>query len=234
LTDVCLAAPGLSRWVSKIFKLVEASARLATFPSSRRLHSLINGNVQFEPVLIAPPEPYTVNFSSSHLVHQIKQILTPSEIHPSEAEFVQPFGEFLSKLGDGRLVERVDASIHAELSLLNWLRRNAPDAYPFIGVSKLSCSACWEYMQLDGPYCFSTTGTHGKYYPSWIYPPETEVLEGAAINKRAKQLELMKIQLVDSFKRFVAHSLEIRCLSDGTLGSEGAGSGYRKGVRQIL
>jgi len=119
-------------------------------------------------------------------------------------------------------VERRKASVHAEIALLLWLLQHAPNAYPYIGVSKLSrsCFACQEYIRLfnlDQSQAFTTkNGPHGgKFYPDWVFPES----EGTTANMRHTLVESLQRILIDDLEAYVKERRETKRWSDSAVAS---------------
>lgn len=73
------------------------------------------------------------------------------------------------------LKKTVGAPVHCELAAaFHFLSRNqkGPPPLPFVGVSKLSCIACWGFFRClqDSGVRLFTRGTHGKAYFPCKYP----------------------------------------------------------------
>jgi hypothetical protein len=75
----------------------------------------------------------------------------------------------------------VKAPVHCECALIYHLNKPATNIPPvgYLGVSKLSCSACkifidvWNQNNTRGRK-FLTRGCHGKYYFPWALPPSLD------------------------------------------------------------
>jgi OTT_1508-like deaminase len=85
-----------------------------------------------------------------------------------------------ARLQEGFSNIRGTGMAHCECRLISYLTNmNSEDswnkipAFSYIGVSKLSCGPCYNWIKafnsLGGPQ-FYTRGTHGKWYPSWVMP----------------------------------------------------------------
>lgn len=75
---------------------------------------------------------------------------------------------------DGTSVE-IPGAVHCECALVVHLQDAKPAAFNYIGVSKLSCGACYSWLvayniAYPGNQYF-TGGTHGKWYNPWVVPP---------------------------------------------------------------
>ncbi|KAG0131795.1 hypothetical protein HOY82DRAFT_484641, partial [Tuber indicum] len=95
-----------------------------------------------------------------------------------------------------------ECPVHCECRLIQYLQTKHGDswdnvpAFSYIGVSKLSCSACrvWveAFNELGGPK-FYTRGSHGKWYFPWGMPmaegPLKEKMRIKVLNEYITQLE---------------------------------------------
>jgi hypothetical protein len=95
-----------------------------------------------------------------------------------------------------------ECPVHCECGLIQYLQTKHGDswdnvpAFSYIGVSKLSCSACrvWieAFNELRGPK-FYTRGSHGKWYFPWGMPmaegPLKEKMREKVLNEYITQLE---------------------------------------------
>ncbi|KAG0639849.1 hypothetical protein HOY80DRAFT_1043738 [Tuber brumale] len=123
------------------------------------------------------------------------------------------------KLSQKFRLENYVCPIHCECALIQYLRVKQHDdwdnvrAFNYIGVSKLSCSACRIWMEAvneqHGPQ-FYTRGSHGKWYWPWGMPreePKEESLEEAGEPLEEKMARkvfkeyLMQMRLLDPRQR---------------------------------
>jgi hypothetical protein len=79
----------------------------------------------------------------------------------------------LRKRFEGR--QSIKGPVHCECLLALRLVGDAcagVAALPYIGVSKLSCLACWEFLRglRNAGYVFYTQGSHAKVYFPWKFP----------------------------------------------------------------
>lgn len=159
-----------------MFLLVVDSLRLFSLARSRRLQHIIKDELHV--TVIPHQEPPGYEFDVVEMKTTIRKALDaakqPAKYRNIDPESVERFITNLSKDSCGHKF-----SIHPEVALLSWLHRNNPDALPFIGVTKLSCAACHYYFHAAnnslalGGRPFATMGTHGKFYRSWVLPPDT-------------------------------------------------------------
>ncbi|KAG7091849.1 hypothetical protein E1B28_008251 [Marasmius oreades] len=72
-------------------------------------------------------------------------------------------------------ITRFNVSIHAEIALLLHIHLKQLVTYPYLGVSKLTCSSCVELIKLLNKTAptvtFHRSGARRKFYPSWVFPP---------------------------------------------------------------
>lgn len=105
---------------------------------------------------------------------------TPADI---KKEAIGEVAKVKSKLGlDATNKVSYDGTVHCECTLIAALggpdmKLNWPVRY--IGVSKLSCSSCYHWIQAyndihPDEQKFYTRGTHGKWYGHWTIPGDPE------------------------------------------------------------
>jgi hypothetical protein len=119
--------------------------------------------------------------------------------------------------GEGSTVTRKSPTIHAELAMIMAMdkRKIGPPVFPYIGVSKLSCTMCIHYIDAFNEatkQTITTKGSHGKAYPGWFWPElplRDEELRPAFMKRMRKQL------LED-------YNVHARRLSDSSVGSGGS------------
>lgn len=119
----------------------------------------------------------------------------------------------------------VQGKIHCECKLALHLVETSCSglsALPYIGVSKLSCLACWEFLsslrKID--HIFYVKGSHSKAYFPWKFP---EVEMGNARlrqEERDQILNYLYSSLADTYKRRLEAEEWLRKMSDSTVGSD--------------
>jgi hypothetical protein len=115
-------------------------------------------------------------------------------------------------------VKRSDPTVHAELAMIVAMDNgDIKDVLPYVGVSKLSCIMCSQYIRAFNEVTkqkIATKGSHGKAYPGWFWPslPDHDGLRTAFL-RRIRQ------QLVSDFE----YHAKTRRLSDSSVGSGGPG-----------
>jgi len=202
-----LGSKDFSRWVRKIMTFTGACFHLMSLPSSRQLRPVITGRIHFIGVPNHNPSRYTVDLTEPAILGVLQSII-PLQPTVSSDSSVETFAKHLATirrlLGIREFTERPKASVHAEIVLLLWLLQHTPNAYPYIGVSKLSCFACQEYIRLfnlDQSQAFTTTnGSHGgKFYPDWVFLAS----EGTTANMRHTLVESLQRILIDDLQAYV-------------------------------
>ncbi len=112
-------------------------------------------------------------------------------------------------------VDRLEPTVHAELALITAMAKGEIDhVEPYIGVSKLSCIMCSQYIRAFNRVTkqkVATKGSHGKIYPGWFCPS----LPGHDEELRPAFLGFIRQQLLGDF---VQHT-KPRRLSDSSVGS---------------
>jgi len=195
-------------------KLVATCFQLASLPSDQQLRSVITGNVQFIGVIGSTPESYAVDLSETSLTEVLRSLVSSND---SSRSYIPEFVEQLRQRSNPRDVEiRTGVSIHAEIGLLLWPLQYAQEAHPYIGVSKLSCTACMEYIRavnISRSQVFTTNGSRGKFYPSWACPP------GTTLDVHNRLVESLQEILTGDFQSFVMEKKAGKRGSDSTIGS---------------
>jgi hypothetical protein len=114
--------------------------------------------------------------------------------------------------------DRHSPIIHAELAMLSSIEAGTIKAFPYIGVSKLSCLMCSSYIEAYSQTAtnrISVRGCHGKVYPSWAWPT---MLGTHHERIRSIFLEKIREELKQDFERFTAYR-RTRRQSDSSVGS---------------
>jgi hypothetical protein len=112
-----------------------------------------------------------------------------------------------------------EPTVHAELALLmemvdGKIADVAPYVAPYVGVSKLPCIMCSEYIRAFNKVMnqkIATKGSHGKAYPGWFWPN----LPSYDGELRPAFLKLIKERLLSDFE----HYAKTRQLTDSSVGS---------------
>ncbi|KAG7097672.1 hypothetical protein E1B28_004998 [Marasmius oreades] len=203
--DAYLKETGLdtefARWVPKVFKLFQSTAYLINLSYSKRLSRILTDLVKIMNYVV----------SNSPL---------PDDLLNDPTDFIDLV--LLPRLTDLNNKRRRHFTIHAEIALVLHLQQHglASSTYPFLGLSKLSCTACVELMRLINGNSQSpiwlTSGTHCKIYRSWVYPDSIS-------NPEIKPMLAHRLQKL-LFREFVdfARSQKIaRRLSDNSIESQG-------------
>ncbi|EGC42518.1 hypothetical protein HCEG_09300 [Histoplasma capsulatum var. duboisii H88] len=119
----------------------------------------------------------------------------------------------------------VQGKIHCECKLVLHLIETSCLgllALPYIGVSKLSCLACWEFLsslcKID--HIFYVKGSHSKAYFPWKFP-DVE-MDNARIRQeeRDQVLNSFYSSLAGTYKRRLEAEERLRKMSDSTVGSD--------------
>ncbi|KAG7098398.1 hypothetical protein E1B28_000357 [Marasmius oreades] len=179
LKSVGCLDPNFARWVPKIFKLFQCTAFLMNISYSKWLTCILSANIVFYPVHNPPP---TCSATILTLVDIMRLVISrhtplPDSLYgdPLISKFIDTV--LLPRLADTDTKHNRHFTIHAEIALALYLQRGGllQSTYPFMGLSKLSCTVCTELMPLitSGPYFLlpmHPLTTHCKTYRSWVYP----------------------------------------------------------------
>ena len=129
---------------------------------------------------------------------------------------------FIDRLkgSEGSRVVHNKPTVHAELAMvMAMVKERITHVIPYIGVSKLSCIMCREYIRAFNEVMdqkIVIKGSHGKAYPGWswpIPPARDEELRQAFLKGIRKQL----------LSDFMQHAETYRRRSDSSVGSGGPG-----------
>jgi hypothetical protein len=102
--------------------------------------------------------------------------------------------------------------------MLSSIEGGAIKAFPYIGVSKLSCLMCSSYIESYSQTvtdAISIRGCHGKVYSSWAWPT---MLDAHHERIRSIFLEKMRQELKLDFERFTEYERTC-CKSDSSVES---------------
>ncbi|KAK7462483.1 hypothetical protein VKT23_008082 [Stygiomarasmius scandens] len=185
--------------------LVVASIRLVDISQSKRLNEIIHGNLNVQAMPHLPTEGYSCQLTFQALLATIDNALDVAP--PTTRIDRRVASKFAQKLHHDHLtecgqeqVQRAKPSVHAEIALATWLHREKLEAYPYIGVSKLS---------------FLTGETHGKYYYSWVCPPDTSIDVRNRLVKYLQEVLVKDLVCFANWQKFAEHH------SDSSVGSGG-------------
>ena len=187
--------------------------KLFILTQSSRLRELLNG--EFKVTVLPSPttSPYFCRVSPETIQVALDAAWAEATDVPEDWDADQSFMQRLQ--GEGSpVVTRDKPTIHAELAMIMAMdkRKIGPPVFPYIGVSKLSCTMCIHYIDVFNEATnqrITTKGSHGKAYPGWSWPelPHRDVELRPAFIKR------MRKQLLADYK------VHARRLSDSSVGS---------------
>ncbi|KAG7086526.1 hypothetical protein E1B28_002477 [Marasmius oreades] len=228
--DMYLKVAGLTtefaRWVPKIFKLFQSTALLMGLSYSKRLSRILSGNIVFHQVPNSPPTRSHTIFTRMDLVEIMNHIISehsplPDDLPNDATDFIDLI--LLPRLAIINSTRRPHFTVHVELALALHLQQLglASFTYPFLGLSKSSCTACVELMSLLNNSQFQspvwlTSGTHRKIYRSWVYPNHSISEPGIKIELARRLQELLFQDFVDFSRGQMAGRL-----SDSSIESQG-------------
>ncbi|KAG0128493.1 hypothetical protein HOY82DRAFT_24952 [Tuber indicum] len=166
----------LRRALTKLTSLSRHIDSLIGFAHSPRLRPTLQYEISIFPV---PNQPRNVRLPTSRKEWE-SFLETAYGDHESSQE------ANAVKLSQRFRFENYECPVHCECALIQYLQVNQHNdwdnisAFSYIGVSKLSCSACrtWieAFNQQGGPQ-FYTRGSHGKWYWPWGLPREESLEE---------------------------------------------------------
>ncbi|EFQ99070.1 hypothetical protein MGYG_02084 [Nannizzia gypsea CBS 118893] len=139
----------------------------------------------------------------------------------SEGDSISP-GFHLRKRFDGK--QAIKGSVHCECLLVLRLAgdsRTGISALPYIGVSKLSCLACWEFFGSlrDAGHKFYTKGSHAKAYFPWKFP-DVEMDNAQFLQaEKAQILRSLQSRLATTYTQRFQVQERSRRLSDSSVDS---------------
>ena len=200
-----------------------SSDRLFNLTQSTRLRKVIDGGFSVQVLPSPTTTPYECYLSSETIQETLNNALANTSYRftdqnkdrDEEEERKLFIGSIEKKLEASDVVRRQKPAVHAELAMtMAIVRGEIKDVFSYIGVSKLSCIMCSQYIRAFNEvtvHKVATKGSHGKAYPGWFWPrhPDYDEELRQAFLKRNRQ------QLVDDFNEHVKK----RQLSDSTVGS---------------
>jgi OTT_1508-like deaminase len=158
---------------------------LFSFAHSPRLRPAFVSKLHIQTV---PPDPVTFSLpkSAEEWEQLIRSICTSKDITAKRVEWFKEQGEEFSKLGD-----EVKGFVHCECNLIAFLLKEPNNIWPppfsHIGVSKLSCVACYHWVQLFNKFFrrkYQTRGTHFKWYKGWAMPIIPDLQKRSLLEKK--------------------------------------------------
>jgi hypothetical protein len=195
---------------------VVSANRLFTLTQSRHLHILLEGKFSVKVLTSPPTTPYQCDLSPEAIRMALDTALAGTSYFSADRDedresFIK---ELLEQLEDFEVV-RQKPTVHAELVLLMEMADGKiKDVAPYIGVSKLSCTLCSQYIRAFNKVMnqkIATKGSHGKALPGWFWPN----IPNCDGELRPAFLELIRERLLSEFE----HYAKTRRLSDSSIGS---------------
>jgi hypothetical protein len=209
----------LRRWAVKIMSFLISANRLFTLTQSSRLRELLIGEFKVEVLPSPPTRPYCCRVSPETIQVALDAALAEVTNVPEDRDaHRESFIQLLLLQGEGSTVTRDRPTIHAELAMIMAKEKDKGKfgpVFPYIGVSKLSCTMCIHYIGAFNEAThnrITTKGSHGKAYPGWFWPelPHRDEELRPAFMKR------MRKQLLEDY------NVHARRLSDSSVGSGGS------------
>jgi hypothetical protein len=173
-------------------------------------------------VLESPPPqpPYALDMSKETIRQALDMALaeSPSIFRADEDDCNAFVDNAHKKAIESGQEDRHSPIIHAELAMLSSIEAGTIKAFPYIGVSQLSCLMCSSYIEAYSQTVtngISVRGCHGKVYPSWAWPT---MLGTHHERIRSIFLEKIREELKQDFERFTEYR-RTRHQSDSSVGS---------------
>ena len=196
-----------------------SSNRLFSLTQSNRLRKFIDGRFSVQVLSSPTTNPYYCDLSSNTIQVTLDNALANTS-HPSTDEHREWFIRWLEEKLGGSNVLRKNPTVHAELAMtMAIVRDEIEDVLHYVGVSKLSCIMCSQYIRAFNEVSkrkIATKGSHWKAYPGWFWPNHPDPDRDEEL--RQAFLKLNRQQLVEDFDLQV----KARQLSDSSVGSGGA------------
>lgn len=176
--------------------------------------------VQFSPLRNSPR---TIHLPQSDEWGPLSRQILMENLDESECDEIKDSDTPVPKLEeDYKEKKSVQAPIHCECLLalhhIEEQKKGIP-SIPYIGVSKLSCLACWKFLtslRHAGRLVY-TKGSHGKANFPWKYP-DTEINQ-AIPDLKAQVLRSFCDQVGTTYARRLHRQVQMRRLSDSSAGS---------------
>jgi hypothetical protein len=195
---------------------VISANRLYTLTQSHRLRHILEGKFKVQVLSSPTTTPYYCDLSSETMRMAVDIALAEAEYHPPNLDEERAwFMEWLV----GRV--KADAihekpTVHAELVLIiAKAEGEINNVKPYIGVSKLSCIMCSQYIRAFNKVMnqnIATKGSHRKAYTGWFWPG----LPSHDEELRPAFLKLIRQQVLSDFE----YHAQTRRLSDSSAGSD--------------
>jgi hypothetical protein len=208
----------LRRWALKIMSFVISANMLFMLTQSLRLHKIIHGKFSVQVLNSATATPYRCHLSSETIRVALDTAVAESRHPPDDWEnkcewFI---AEVLGKLKKPVDADHLTPTVHAELAMIIAMANGEiKDVLPYVGVSKLSCTMCSNYIDAFNEVWeqkIATKGSRGKAYPGWFWPS----LPGRDEELRRAFFRRVRRQLLSDFEACAE-----RRLSDSSVGSGG-------------
>ena len=139
----------LRRWALKIMSFLISSNRLFNLTQSHRIRKLTQGKFSVQVLPSPTTTPYYCDLSSETIQVTLDNALADtSHLSTDQDEERESFiGWLLEKLGVSEVL-RQKPTVHAELAMIMaMVRDEIKDVLPYVGVSKLSCIMCSQYIR---------------------------------------------------------------------------------------
>ncbi|KKZ67244.1 hypothetical protein EMCG_07049 [[Emmonsia] crescens] len=216
----------LERFLRKISSIPNAFDILLKCAHSPRLYRLFFAEQEIK-VKILRNQPQQIRLpTSDQWAETSKQILSNSaaglSLYNDKEE--NPPGYLLRRRLSG--VEIICGPVHCECLLALHLvseNRTGIIAVQYLGVSKLSCLACWEFLKVlrGNGIMFYTKGSHAKAYFPWKFPEQEINRAGLPEETQTRLTTSFFTNMSEIYVQRLREQERIRKLSDSSTGSAG-------------
>ena len=183
---------------------VISANKLFMLTQSRRLRCIWEGKFSVEVLHSPTTTPFYCDLSSKTIQIALDAALAGTKYLSTNWE--ESHKTFMAKLlqkQEAFEVVHERPTVHAELVLIKAMTEGKiKGVEPYIGVSKLSCIMCSNYICAFNEVTeqkVATKGSHGKAYPGWSWPS----LPSLDKKLRPAFLNLMREQLLLDFRHYV-------------------------------
>ena len=210
----------LQRWAVKIMSFFISANRLFILTQSNRLRKLVLGKFSVQVLPSPTTAPYCCSLSSEAIQVALDAALAGTDYLSADSNKERE--SFIVQLQGREAPEvvRWKPTVHAELAMVTaMVKGEIMHVLPYIGVSKLSCIMCSQYIRAFNEVMeqkIAIRGSHGKAYPGWSWP----ILPARDEELRQAFLKGIKQQLCSDFSK---HAQTHRRRSDSSVGSDGPG-----------
>ncbi|PGH03868.1 hypothetical protein GX51_03856 [Blastomyces parvus] len=165
----------LERFLKKMASTSNSTDTLLKYAYSPRLYKRYLSRAEIR-ILPSVNTPRKISLPDPHRWREISRKILASNGEASlldDLSEAESPGSTLRKRFEGK--QSITCAVHCECLLALHLvcgNQSGAQAIPYIGVSKLSCLACWEFLKSlrSAGYVFYTRGSHAQACFPWKYP----------------------------------------------------------------